>query len=249
MTASAESTPTGAALRFNLYGRRLSRALRPAQAQRFETLMPRLALTLPRQGHCNLSHIFTEAKAGYALEIGFGAGEHLIARAVARPDWGFVGAEFYRNGLASALYGIEQQGSRCDNIRLFEGDARLIMEKLPDDLLSAVYILFPDPWPKLRQWRRRLLSGATFAMLARVMKRGATLYLASDHPDYQSWIMRELLASPYFDWQPRGADDWRRRPADWPATRYERKALREGRPCLYLQAIRTTGNAKECQNG
>ena len=229
-----------APLRRNLYGRRAGHALRPAQRERFDRLMPSLGIGIQRpKGDLDLASLFGNACSGYALEIGFGSGEHLVAMALAQPQWGFIGAEYYINGIASALYRLEQAGfDDASNVRLYQGDARDVMDILPPSSLVAAYILFPDPWPKKRQWQRRIISHETLNHLACLIVPGGRLHIASDHPDYQPWIMRHVRETPYFSWQPTSADDWRCRPDDWPATRYEQKALRNNQSCLYWRITR-----------
>jgi tRNA (guanine-N7-)-methyltransferase len=195
-----------------------------------EQLLPRL--DIPAGVIPSAAGLFPFAPREIWLEIGFGGGEHLLAQAGAHRDIGFIGCEPFVNGVAKALAGIEEAG--LDNIRLRAGDAGALVERLPDACLARVAILYPDPWPKRRHNKRRLVSDATIAALARVMRAGAELRFATDIDDYAGWALRRLLASPDFVWRAREADDWRRPWADWPGTRYEAKAKREGRPPVYL---------------
>jgi tRNA (guanine-N7-)-methyltransferase len=166
------------------------------------------------------------------LEIGFGGGEHLLAQARVHRDVGFIGCEPFINGVAKALAGIEEE--RLDNIRLRAGDAGALIEALPAGALARIFILYPDPWPKRRQNKRRLISERMLHELARVAGPGAELRFATDIDDYAGWALRRFLASDDFVWRAGAADDWRLPWPDWPGTRYEAKAKREGRMPVYL---------------
>ncbi len=166
------------------------------------------------------------------LEIGFGGGEHLAACALAHPDEGYIGCEAFRNGVAKALMLIEE--AKLRNIRLYEGDARAIVEALPEAALNGVYVLYPDPWPKRRQRKRRILSDVMLTGLARVMRRGAELRFATDIDDNAGWTLARILRSAYFTWAPDSAGAWRDPWEGWSGTRYEAKALRAARRPAYL---------------
>jgi tRNA (guanine-N7-)-methyltransferase len=180
--------------------------------------------------------LFPFAPREIRLEIGFGGGEHLLAEARAHHDVGFIGCEPFVNGVAKALAGIEEGG--LDNIRLRAGDAGALIAGLADGVLSRVAILYPDPWPKRRHNKRRLISEELILELARVLHRGAHVRFATDIDDYAGWALRRFLRSPDFVWLARCAEDWRRPWPDWPGTRYEAKAKREGRPSVYLTFAR-----------
>jgi tRNA (guanine-N7-)-methyltransferase len=173
------------------------------------------------------------------LEIGFGAGEHLAWQAAAHPEVLLVGCEVYRNGIAALLTQIETRA--LSNIRLWPEDARDLIDRLPDRSVARVFLLFPDPWPKLRHAERRFIGPANLAGLARVMIPGGELRVATDDPTYLAWTLEHLPAHPDFRWQAGAEADRGQRPADWPATRYEQKALREGRPPAYLRFERREG--------
>ena len=166
------------------------------------------------------------------LEIGFGAGEHLAAQAEAHPAVGFIGCEVFENGVAKLLAEIEQH--QLSNIRLFLDDARLLLAALSEASLARVFILFPDPWPKLRHHKRRIVSRTTLDALARVMIDGAELRLATDDRGYLAWMLEHTTRHPDFQWLARRPADWRNRPSDWPATRYEQKAIAAGRRPTFL---------------
>jgi tRNA (guanine-N7-)-methyltransferase len=168
------------------------------------------------------------------LEVGFGAGEHLFWQAERHPEIGVIGAEPYEGGTAKLLSKLAE--TPLANIRIHEGDAREVIEALPDASLGRVFILFPDPWPKTRHHKRRFVQTQTLDALARVLKPGAELRFATDDADYLAWALERLIAHPAFAWTAERASDWTTRPADWPQTRYEAKALHG--PPMFLRFIR-----------
>ena len=169
------------------------------------------------------------------LEIGFGGGEHLAAQAKARPDVLLIGAEPFQNGVASALRHIDEMG--LSNVRLHDGDARELLARIPDASLERIFVLFPDPWPKARHHKRRLVQADTAAEFARVLKRGGRLRFASDWADYVDWSLERLCATPGLSWTGQRADDWRTPPADHVTTRYEQKRLGDCAP-VFLDFVR-----------
>jgi tRNA (guanine-N7-)-methyltransferase len=144
-----------------------------------------------------------------------------------------IGCEPFQDGVVKVLSAIEQEG--LGNIRLYADDARPLLRWMPDAGIARAFILFPDPWPKARHQKRRLVSANTLAELARVLRPGAELRIATDIGDYAKWILRAVLASARFRWTATGAADWRTRAPDWPTTRYEEKALRDGRHSYYFR--------------
>ncbi len=166
------------------------------------------------------------------LEIGFGGGEHLAAQAARHPGIGFLGVEPFRNGVARLLEAVAAQGSR--NVRVLVDDARLLLDALPEASLERAFVLFPDPWPKARHHKRRIVNPETAARLAEVIRPGGELRLATDDPDYGRWMLATLLAEPRFAWTAARAADWREPPADWVPTRYEAKARAAGRRPVFL---------------
>lgn len=176
--------------------------------------------------------LFPDAPAALRLEIGFGGGEHLAGQAAAHPGIGFLGVEPFLNGVAKLLGAVEDRGLR--NVRVLRDDARLLLAALPDASLDRADVLFPDPWPKLRHHKRRIVNRATLAQLARILRPGGELRLATDDPDYARWMLAAALAEPRFAWTAAGAADWREPPSDWVPTRYEAKARRAGRRPVFL---------------
>lgn len=199
-------------------------------------LLPRLAIHLPARGEVDPGELFLPPPQSLWLEIGFGAGEHLAAQAEDRPEIGFIGSEVFENGIARLLGEIERR--RLANIRLFTDDARLLLAALPAAAIGRVFILFPDPWPKQRHHKRRIVSAEVLDRLARIMNDGAELRLATDDPGYFSWMLERVTGHPAFEWLARRPGDWRLRPPDWPPTRYEQKARAAGRAPCFLRARR-----------
>lgn len=219
-----------------IYGRRRGRKLRSGRRQLRDGMLPRLAIQLPLQGQLNPAMLFSAPLAAVWLEIGFGAGEHLAWQAERHPDIGFIGGEVFENGVARLVGEIARH--RLANIRLFTEDARLLVEHLLPDSIGRVFILFPDPWPKERHHKRRLVATPTLDRLARIMRPGAELRLATDDPGYCEWMLDHVTRHPRFALRAQGADEWRDRPNDWPATRYEMKARAAGRPPAFLRFVR-----------
>lgn len=207
-----------------LHGRRRGRPLRSVRRRLVETLLPTLDIALAAgTGPLDPGTLFPAgAYRDVWLEIGFGGGEHLIAQARAAADTGFIGCEPFINGVAALLAGVDAEGLR--NVRIFRDDARLLLDRLADASVGRAFILFPDPWPKLRHRKRRIVAAGPVAALARVLRDGAELRIATDDPDYKGWILAHVLADGAFEWCARQPSDWRIRPADWPETRYEAKA-------------------------
>jgi tRNA (guanine-N7-)-methyltransferase len=208
------------------FGRIKSRVIKPRQAALMETLLPSLRVPAeafdPRALKADTAEVW--------LEIGFGGGEHLAAQAVRAPDVLLIGAEPFQNGVASALRHIAEHG--LANVRLHDGDARDLLARLPDGCLDRVFILFPDPWPKARHHKRRLIQADVAAELARVLKAGGRLRFASDWADYVDWSLERLGATPGLAWTAERADDWREPPVDHVTTRYEQKRLGDCAPAF-----------------
>jgi len=225
-----------AAQRRVLHGRRRGRPLRPSQRLLLETALPRLRVALPAQGSLDPRRLFDAPVVAVWLELGFGGGEHLAWQAAARPAIGMLGAEVFENGVAKLLAELERRS--LGNVRLVVDDARLLLAALPDRAIARVFILFPDPWPKERHKKRRLVTRETLDALARIMADGAELRLATDDMDYARAMLELAAAHADFRWLARDARDWRERTTDWPPTRYEAKALAAGRKPIYLRFAR-----------
>lgn len=195
-------------------------------------LLPRLAVPLTEKGALDPRSLFAAGTRKVWLEIGFGGGEHLAAQAAANPDTGIIGCEPFINGVAKLLADVERR--HLANVRIHDNDARDVLESLADRSLDRVFLLFPDPWHKKRHHKRRFVSEETLDELARIMVDGAEFRVATDIANYCRWTLREIRAHDAFEWLAEKPSDWRDRPDDWPGTRYEAKAVREGRRPVYL---------------
>jgi tRNA (guanine-N7-)-methyltransferase len=201
-----------------------------------------MAIALPEAGATlRPAALFPFETSEIWLEIGFGAGDHLAWQAQRNPRVGFLGCEPFVEGVANLLSRIERDGLR--NIRILDDDARLLLDSLAPESLDRVFILFPDPWPKTRHHKRRIVTTETLDRLARAMRPGAELRLATDHADYAAWMLAHATDHPAFAWTARRAADWRDPPADWPGTRYEAKAARQGRRACHLHFRRRAAAA------
>ena len=217
------------------YGRRKGKTLRSHHAGLMDELLPKVELG-SNQKIADVPALFARTPREVWLEVGFGGGEHLAQRADEHRDVGFIGCEPFVNGVAKALALIDEKG--LDNIRVCPGDAGRMIDALPDACLARAYILYPDPWPKRRQKKRRFISDDMLKRLARVLKPGAELRFATDIDDYAGWTLARIARSTDFVWPAQKADDWRIPWEGWRSTRYEEKARREGRPSGYFTFVR-----------
>jgi tRNA (guanine-N7-)-methyltransferase len=213
------------------FGRRKGHRLRAPRAALLESLLPALALDLTAPPK-TLGALFSAPVNEVRLEIGFGGGEYMIAQAQARPPIGFIGVEPFVNGMAKALAAIAAHS--ISNIRLHHGDATEVLAWLPAASLACVDLLYPDPWPKRRHWKRRFVQDANIAAIARILRPGGEFRFATDIADYAAWTLRHMLRSAHFEWTAERADDWRLPWQGLAPTRYETKAKREGRTPCYL---------------
>ncbi len=218
-----------------LYGRRGGHRLPPRQARLVRELLPRLRPDLILQQPCAW---FQKPVDKIFLEIGFGGGEHLAARAREAPAHGFIGCEPFTNGIAKLLLAISEQ--QLNNIVIHDDDARDLLAVLPDTSLAGGFLLYPDPWPKTRHHKRRFVNQENLGALFRVLAPGAVLMVASDIADYLDWTLIHIRQHGGFDWRGDRLADWDDTPAKWPGTRYEAKALKAGRCPSYLRFVRRT---------
>ena len=209
--------------------------MKPRQARLMETLLPQVAVT-PETVAARIA----EHDGPVWLEVGFGGGEHLAWQAERHPGALMIGAEPFLNGAAKMLGFIDEQG--LANVAVCHGDARLLMAAMPGGCLGRAFVLHPDPWPKRKHFKRRIVSQAFLSEMHRLMKAGTELRVASDIPDYVRWTLMQVQianrAAVRWAWRAERADDWRVRPEDWPETRYEAKGIREGRADAYLSFTR-----------
>lgn len=226
MGSSSPTTTRG------FFGRRKGHPLKPRQAVLLETLLPRLALDLAKAAPSDMRTLFAARVDDLRLEIGFGGAEHMIARAQAHPRIGFIGTDAFVNAVAKALVAIDENA--LANIRLHFGDAIELLDWLPEAAISRVDLLYPDPWPKRRHWKRRFIQDDNLKRLARILKKNGELRFATDIADYAAYALARVLRSKDFVWTAEAADDWRTPWPDFAGTRYEAKAKREGRKPAYF---------------
>jgi len=213
-----------------LYGRRSNHKLRGGQEALLERLLP--AVSVPEEGAVTSEALFGDSRPLH-FEIGFGSGEHLAYRADLLPDHGFIGAEPFLNGVAGALAQIRDR--HLANVRLHMGDALEVLERLPDASLRFVYLLHPDPWPKARHAKRRMVNPGPLDLIAAKLEPAGEFRLGTDDPTYCRWAMMVMNARRDFEWLAESAADFLVRPGGWPETRYEAKARREGREVWYFR--------------
>jgi tRNA (guanine-N7-)-methyltransferase len=225
-------SPDSPASQRAFFGRRKGHPLRPRQAALFDTLLPKVALDLDKPAPADLRTLFTAPLDHVRLEIGFGGAEHLIAQAKENPQSGFIASDGFVNAIAKALAAIE--AGQLGNIRLHFGDASALLDWLPAGGLKRIDLLYPDPWPKRRHWKRRFIQDDNLKRLARILAPGGELRFATDIADYAAYALARVLRSKDFVWTAECADDWRKPWADFPGTRYEEKAKREGRQPAYF---------------
>lgn len=236
---SDKTHPSGAPWR-NFYGRFKGKHLRKSQEAYLEEDLAGLSPgpvdwdVNPERKPLDLKEIFGDREVW--LEIGFGGGEHMVHQASNHPEIGFIGCEPYINGVAMLLGKIRDSGG--DNIRVHPGDVRDMFDVLPDNSISCAFLLYPDPWPKKRHHRRRFVTPEHLEPLARVLQPGAVFRVATDIPDYVRQTL-EMVPKHGFTWQCESPSDWREPWEDWVSTRYEQKALREGRTPHYLTFTRS----------
>ena len=219
------------------YGRKRGRKLSAHQAQLLRDALPHFALDISAPAPVDLVTLIGSPVREVWLEIGFGGAEHLIWQARENPHAGFIGCEPFEEGVVKALTAIETE--KLGNIRIHADDARPLLRWLPAQSLARVFILFPDPWPKKRHQKRRLVSKESLELIARVLQAGGELRFATDIGDYARSALFNILENGSFGWLAESPACWRERPADWPETRYERKAEREGRQRYYFRFRRS----------
>jgi tRNA (guanine-N7-)-methyltransferase len=214
------------------FGRRKGHALKPRQAALFDTALPRLALDLTKPAPVDLRALFDISLDEVRLEIGFGGAEHLIEQAQAHPRSGFIGSDAFVNAIGKALAAID--ADKLGNIRLHFGDASALIDWLPAGALARIDLLYPDPWPKRRHWKRRFIQDESLKRLARILKSGGELRFATDIAEYAAYALARVLRSKDFAWTAEVASDWRKPWPEFSGTRYEAKAKREGRVPAYF---------------
>ncbi|RUU00604.1 tRNA (guanosine(46)-N7)-methyltransferase TrmB [Mesorhizobium sp. USDA-HM6] len=218
------------------FGRRHGKAIRPQQAAALESGLRAYRLDLTAEAPTDLRTLFEAEVSALQLEIGFGGGEHLLHRATEAPATGFIGVEPFVNGMAKMMTALDKRP--LANLRVYDDDATRLLDWLPPASLDGIDLLYPDPWPKKKHWKRRFVSPANLDRFARVLKAGGRFRFASDIDSYVNWTLLACRAHGSFAWQASEAIDWHRPYEGWPGTRYEAKAIREGRRPAYLTFIR-----------
>jgi len=226
------------------FGRRKGRTIRCAKTTLLNQFLPQIKID--KNTTINSTMFGTPVDKIY-LEIGFGNGEHIAEQARRNPNIGFIGAEVFQNGVAnllSIITGIKIKDDipehisllpdRVDNIRIYDDDIRLLFARIPDSFLDKVFVLFPDPWPKKRHENRRLINPENLKEIARCLKPEGILRIATDHKVYKHWTLHQLHTCPFFEWTATCGNDWKHEPSDWVQTKYQRKAIREGRKAVFL---------------
>jgi tRNA (guanine-N7-)-methyltransferase len=218
------------------FGRRHGKTIRPAQARALAGFLPKYQIDLAAAPPEPLTVLFRAPVGEVRLEIGFGGGEHLLYRARTEPSTGFIGIEPFVNGMARLMQALGD--GPLDNIRVYGDDATRVLDWLPPASIAEIDLLYPDPWPKRRHWKRRFVSQANLDRFARVLKPGGLFRFASDIDTYVDWTLLNCRRHGAFEWLANCADDWRKPYPGWPGTRYEAKAAREGRRPAYLTFVR-----------
>lgn len=213
------------------FGRRRGKTLRRSQARLYENLLPALAIDPHGARPADIRNLFSQRIDRVTLEIGFGGGEHLLQQLQDRPGDGFIGVEPFVNGMAKFLSAL---GKAPANLRLYDDDATIVLDWLPEGSLDGIDLFYPDPWPKRRHWKRRFISSANLDRFSRLLKPGGVFRFASDIPHYVNWTLLHFRDHPHFEWQAHSAEDWQEPFPGWSGTRYEAKAMREGRRPAYL---------------
>jgi tRNA (guanine-N7-)-methyltransferase len=214
-----------------LYGRSSGHKLRKSQAELVEKLFPQIEV--PAEGEISAERLFGDQRPLH-FEIGFGAGEHLASRADMLPDHGFIGAEPFLNGVATALGHIRDQNLR--NVRVWRGDALEVLQRVPDASLGFLYLLHPDPWPKARHAKRRMVNDGPVALFAAKLRPGGEFRLATDDPTYLNWSLMVMQRhTREFEWLAETPKDFLEPSGGWIETRYGAKSRREGRRPYYLR--------------
>ncbi len=226
--------------RIQLFGRRKGKALKIRRRDLLEHDLPRLRINLETlKAGTDPRRFFTPPVDRVWLEIGFGGGEHLIEQAKAHPEIGFIGAEVFENGIASLLQ--QRTDANLKNIRILDNDAREFLPLLKIGSVERVFLLYPDPWPKTRHAKRRFVGRQTLDELARIMPVESELRIATDHAIYARWCLKHVPTHPNFQWRVTRANDWRSPPEGAFSTRYEQKAIKQGRTPMYLTFLRVVG--------
>ena len=228
------------------FGRRKGRTIRKAKSFLLEHFLQQVQIT--DKTVFDKKTMFGMPVDNVCLEIGFGDGAHLAGLSARKKDVGFVGVEVFQNGVANLLKLMTGVGeasateseiklleNRTDNVRIYDDDVRLLFCKIPDGFFDKIYLLFPDPWPKKRHAERRFINPDNLKELARILKKGGILQIATDHPVYKRHVLRTMHGCSDFIWTAKTSNDWRYPPKDWVETKYQKKAVKEGRKPVFFE--------------
>lgn len=227
------------------FGRRKGRVVRKAKQFLLENMLPQIRVTPDTD--FNIEKMFGGPKKEICLEIGFGDGQHLYGQALKNPQNGYVGVEVFQNGVANLLTlisGIKEgdhlpeninvHDYNVQNVKVFDDDVRLLFRALPDAFFDRIYLLFPDPWPKKKHAGRRFVNPENLKEIKRILKSGGVFRIATDHPVYKRHVLRTMHEDKNFVWTAKCGNDWRKEPSDWVQTKYQQKAIREGRRPVFF---------------
>ena len=231
------------------FGRRKGRVVRKAKSFLLDAMLPQLRVS--RQADFNRDTMFGEPKKEICLEIGFGDGQHIFGQAQKNPRNGYIGLEVFKNGVANLMTlisgvkegvnlpeNIDALSYPVNNIRVFDDDVRLLFHEIPDNFFDKIFLLFPDPWPKKRHTERRFVNPDNLKELARVLKKGGLFRVATDHPVYKRHVLHVMHECPDFVWTAKCGNDWKHEPGDWVRTKYQEKAIREGRRPVFFDYLK-----------
>ncbi|EJF81279.1 tRNA (guanine(46)-N(7))-methyltransferase TrmB [Bartonella doshiae] len=220
------------------FGRRQGKRLSNSQLTRIKMFLPILNINLNSPAPLDLTSLFSRKVKDVRLEIGFGGGEHLLYEMKHFPQTGFIGVEPFINGMAKMLMSFEQHKEHQNHLRLYNDDATRLLDWLPNASLDGIDLFYPDPWPKKKHWKRRFINVKNLNRFARVLKTGKKLRFASDIDSYINWTLYHCIQHDNFEWKAENPADWKNPYPLWTSTRYETKALREGREPVYLTFIK-----------
>ncbi|WP_455482095.1 tRNA (guanine(46)-N(7))-methyltransferase TrmB [Bartonella sp. B35(2025)] len=220
------------------FGRRQGKRLRDNQVAHIKMLLPIFNIDLNRPTPSDLTSLFSSKVKEVRLEIGFGGGEYLLHAMKHFPQTGFIGVEPFINGMAKILMAIERHKQHQTHLRLYNDDATHLLDWLPNVSLDGIDLFYPDPWPKKKHWKRRFINMKNLNRFARVLKIGKKIRFVSDIESYVNWTIYHFTHHQNFEWEAENPKDWKTPYPLWLSTRYEAKALREGRTPTYLTFIK-----------
>lgn len=234
------------------FGRRKGRTIRRAKSFLLENMLPQIKISA--EGRLDSTQIFEQEPQEICLEIGFGDGQHLYGQALKNPQNGYLGVEVFKNGVANLLTLISgiKEGDKLPenikassfpvhNIRIYDDDMRLLFKQIPNSFFDKIFLLFPDPWPKKKHAGRRFVNKDNLKEVSRILKPGGLFRIATDHPVYKRHVLRTMHDCRDFIWTAKCGNDWKREPSDWVRTKYQQKALREGRRPVFFDYEKVAG--------